>query len=192
VGHACANIQQTADLGPFAFEPHMPRWLYEELLRGPKIKKINTIGRDGRLIREEIVENETSGIVPMLARLSELDPKVRYAYYCHPDVIHISKSRREGGFCGFRNLQMQISYIQGAKAQGHENFGAYAPGILQLQDWIEEAWDKGIHSISRQQFGKLRGTRKWIGSSEVGVLHFTECCADRLGGCSLPESWNHA
>jgi hypothetical protein len=62
---------------------------------------------------------------------------------------------------------MQISYIQGAKGQGHENFGAYAPGILQLQDWIEEAWNNGIHTISRQQFGKLKGTRKWIGSSEV-------------------------
>ena len=188
-----ANIQQPSELGPFAYEGRMPKWLLDELARGPKIKKINTIGRDGRLIQEELIENETPGVVPMLARLSELDPKVQYAYYCHPDVIHISRTRREGGFCGFRNLQMQISYIQGAKAQGHENFGAYAPGILLLQDWIEDAWSNGIHAISKQQFGRLRGTRKWIGSSEVRESRFERVpYTDRLGGCSLPAPRNRA
>jgi hypothetical protein len=165
--HRWTNDQQKSELGPFAYEKKMPKWMYEQLDRGPKIKKSTTIGRDGRLIREEMIENETPGIVPMLARLSELDPLVQYAYYCHPDVIHICKTKKEGGFCGYRNLQMQISYIQGAKAQGHENFGAYAPGILQLQDWIEDAWDHGINTVSRQQFGRLKGTRKWIGSNEV-------------------------
>jgi hypothetical protein len=154
----------------------MPGWLYQDLLRGPKITKINTIGRGGLITQEEMIENETPGIVPMLARLSDLDPKVEYAYYCHPDVIHICRTTREGGFCGFRNLQMQISYIQGAKAQGHENFGAYAPGILEMQEWIEDAWDNGINSMSREQFGKLRGTRKWIGSSEVRMAQCNPVC----------------
>jgi Peptidase family C78 len=188
-----SNVQQPSELGPHAYEGRMPKWLLDQLVKGPKIKNINTIGRDGRLIQEELIENETSGIVPILARLSELDPRVQYAYYCHPDVIHISKMNREGGFCGFRNLQMQISYIQGAKAQGHEHFGEYAPGILQLQDWIEEAWSNGIHEISKQQFGRLKGTRKWIGSSEVRASLICKVPpANSLGGCSLHAPWDRA
>lgn len=62
---------------------------------------------------------------------------------------------------------MLLSYIQGAKAQGNEEFPGRTPGILNLQDLIERAWDKGINQIGRTQTGGIRDTRKYIGTPEV-------------------------
>ncbi|KAH8725186.1 peptidase family C78-domain-containing protein [Phaeosphaeriaceae sp. PMI808] len=156
-----------SELGPHAYENRMPDWLHSQLAAGPKITVINRIGRDGRLIKQEQVQNETPGLMPILAQLSALDPSVKEAYYCHPSTLHVGKTPREGGFCGYRNLQMLLSYIQGAKAQGHEEFPGRTPGILQLQDLIERAWDKDINSIGRIQTGGIRDTRKYIGTPEA-------------------------
>ncbi|KAF1915320.1 peptidase family C78-domain-containing protein [Ampelomyces quisqualis] len=156
-----------SELGPYAWEERMPRWLFDQIAAGPKITVVNRIGRDGRLIKQEQVQNETPGIIPILAQLSALDRSVREAYYCHPSTLHIGKTPREGGFCGYRNIQMLLSYIQGAKAQGHEEFPGRTPGILNLQDLIENAWDKSINPIGRIQTGGIRGTRKYIGTPEA-------------------------
>ncbi len=145
----------------------MPRWLHDQLAAGPSITVVNRIGRDGRLIKQEQVQNETPGIIPILAQLSALDRSVKDAYYCHPSTLHIGKTPKEGGFCGYRNIQMLISYIQGAKAQGFEEFPGRTPGVLRLQDHIERAWDKGINEIGRQQTGGIRDTRKYIGTPEA-------------------------
>jgi hypothetical protein len=162
-----ADPSQKKELGPHAWEDRMPRWLHDQLAAGPKITVVNRIGRDGRLIKQEQVQNETPGIIPILAQLSALDRSVKEAYYCHPSTLHIGKTPKEGGFCGYRNIQMLISYIQGAKAQGFEEFQGRTPGILKLQDLIERAWDKGINEIGRQQTGGIRDTRKYIGTPEV-------------------------
>jgi hypothetical protein len=145
----------------------MPRWLHDQLEAGPEITISNRIGRDGRLIKQEQVQNETPGIIPILAQLSALDRAVQEAYYCHPSTVHIGKTPKEGGFCGYRNIQMLLSYIQGSNAQGHEEFPGRTPGILKLQDIIERAWDKGINQIGRIQTGGIRNTRKYIGTPEV-------------------------
>jgi len=147
----------------------MPKWLHDQLAAEPRITIINRIGRDGRLIKQEQVENETSGIIPILAQLSALDRSVKEAYYCHPATLHISKTKKEGGFCGYRNIQMLVSYIQGARAQGLEEFPGRTPGILKLQDLIERAWDKGINEIGRIQTGGIRDSRKYIGTPEVSL-----------------------
>ncbi|CAO2649441.1 Nn.00g068260.m01.CDS01 [Neocucurbitaria sp. VM-36] len=156
-----------SELGPHAWEDRMPKWLHDQLDAGPKITVVNRIGRDGRLIKQEQVQNETPGIIPILAQLSALDHSVKNAYYCHPSILHIGKTPKEGGFCGYRNIQMLLSYIQGAKAQGHEEFPGRTPGILKLQDLIENAWDKGINTIGRVQTGGIRDTRKYIGTPEA-------------------------
>lgn len=165
-------ITQRAELGPYAWEDRMPSWLHDQLAAGAKITVVNRIGRDGRLIKQERVQNETPGIIPILAQLSALDRTVKEAYYCHPSTLHIGKTPKEGGFCGYRNCQMLISYIQGARAQGHEEFPGRSPGILKLQDMIERAWDKGINTIGRQQTGGIRDTRKYIGTPEVNPFEF--------------------
>ena len=103
----------------------------------------------------------------MLARLSEIDSSVEEAWFCHPSVVHVYKYKHEGGFCGYRNTQMTISYIRGSKATGHQLFPERIPTVIEMQDWIEKAWDEGINDYARKQVGRLRGTRKWIGTTEV-------------------------
>ncbi|KAJ4339457.1 hypothetical protein N0V87_003155 [Didymella glomerata] len=159
-----------SELGPYAYEDRMPRWLHDQLAAGPKITVVNRIGRDGRLIKQEQVQNETAGVIPILAQLSALDRTVKEAYYCHPSTLHVGKTPKEGSFCGYRNIQMLISYIQGAKAQGHEEFPGRMPGILNLQELIERAWDKGINHIGRIQTGGIKDTRKYIGTPEAQAL----------------------
>lgn len=181
------SLQRT-ELGPHAWEDRMPKWLHDQLASGPKITMVNRIGRDGRLIKQEVVQNETPGIIPILAQLSALDRSVKQAYYCHPSTLHIGKTPKEGGFCGYRNIQMLISYIQGAHAQGFEEFPGRTPGILKLQDMIERAWDKGINEIGRQQTGGIRDTRKYIGTPEVvvllNILQYTSLTSFRPKPCS--------
>lgn len=118
------------------------------------------------------IGNQTIGLIRVLANLSELDDSVEMAYLCHPSVQHISKTRREGNFCGYRNIQMLISYICGAKAQGYEIFEDELPSVLRLQDLIEDAWNKGFNAQSRIETGGIKGTRKYIGTPEVCVTSF--------------------
>ena len=77
---------------------------------------------------------------------------------------------REGGFCGYRNIQMIISFIRNAKSDGHLHFLRSVPSILELQDAIENAWDRGFNDFGRIETGGIRGTRKFIGTSEVCQL----------------------
>ncbi|TKA64086.1 hypothetical protein B0A49_10140 [Cryomyces minteri] len=161
----------TAELGPYAWEERMPRWLFQQLQRGADVQVVNRTGRDGALVKHTIIENETPGIVPMLAKLSEHDSSVERAWYCHPSTRHVFKMKHEGGFCGYRNIQMLISFIQGAKAEGHAKFPGGVPGVIDLQDMIEDAWDKGINDIGRFQTGGIRGTRKYIGTPDALALY---------------------
>lgn len=45
----------------------------------------------------------------------------------------------------------------------------HVPDIFEIQDMIESAWDNGINSKGRIETGGVRGTRKFIGTPEVGV-----------------------
>lgn len=160
-----------AELGPHAHERRMPSWLFKLLEAGAKINITNTIGPDGRLVRVETVANETPHLIPVLARLSVLDKQISRAYYCEPSVTHVAKLSREGGFCGYRNTQMLISYIRDAGAPGHEHFSRKRlPTIFEIQDMVESAWDHGFNSAGRQETGGIRGTRKYIGTPEAQAL----------------------
>lgn len=145
----------------------MPSWLRRMLESGAKVTRSNRIGPNGTLVRQEVVENETSDVIPVLTQLCQQDKSVQRAFFCSPKVRHVFKMPREGGFCGYRNIQMLISYIQDSRATGHENFPGALPSILKLQDMIEKAWDMGFNSTGRIETGGIRGTRKYIGTPEV-------------------------
>jgi hypothetical protein len=145
----------------------MPYWLHKRLKEGPKIHRSKKISRSGRLTIHEAVEGETTGVMPVLKKLIGYDPKVHMAYLCHPSVAQIGKFYWEGGFCGYRNMQMQVSYLQNAKHPAGAYFPGRVPGVLDLQDMMENAWDNGVNSFSRLEVGRLKGTRKWIGTLEV-------------------------
>lgn len=162
------KYQQKNELGPHAHEEQMPTWLRMQLERGAKISVVNEIGPDGQLIRVETVANETRALLRVIAQLCEQDQSVEQIYLCHPDVQHVVKMSREGGFCGYRNIQMMVSFIQATRSLGYEHFPGRIPSILNLQDMIEAAWDQGINSTGRIETGGIKGTRKYIGTPEVG------------------------
>ncbi|KAJ5610080.1 hypothetical protein N7510_006799 [Penicillium lagena] len=159
-----------AELGPHAHEKKMPSWLRKMLEKGGHKTRVTQITPDGRLARHEQVENETEHLIPVLSRLCEQDKSVQRAFLSSPKVRHICKMPREGGFCGYRNIQMLISYIIKTKSLGHERFPERGPTILDLQDMIEQAWDMGFNSTGRSETGGIRGTRKFIGTPEAQAL----------------------
>ncbi|KIW98473.1 uncharacterized protein Z519_00134 [Cladophialophora bantiana CBS 173.52] len=159
-----------SELGPYAHEHQMPSWLRRMLEKGAKVTITNRIGPDGTLVKVETIANETPNLVPVLSWLSHLDRTVERAFYCSPKVVHVCKMPREGGFCGYRNIQMLLSYLHNTDANGAEKFPGRLPSILKLQDMIENAWDRGFNSVGRAETGGIRFTRKFIGTPEAQAL----------------------
>ncbi|KAI1367389.1 peptidase family C78-domain-containing protein [Xylaria arbuscula] len=139
-----------SELGKHAYEHQMPDSLVA-LLRKRKY-------------------TSAEGIIPVLAKLLDQNPSTEHAYLCHPAVQHISKLRGEGGFCGYRNIQMLSSYIVGAHVVGAEILGDRIPSIFRVQDYIESAWDMGINASGRIETGGVKGTRKYIGTPEAQAM----------------------
>ncbi|KAJ6179133.1 hypothetical protein N7519_009594 [Penicillium mononematosum] len=159
-----------SELGPHAHEKKMPSWLKKMLEKGGNMSKQTQITSDGKFTRRETVENETDHLIPVLARLCEQDKSVQRAFLCSPKVRHICKMRREGGFCGYRNIQMMVSWLKKSGGFGHEHFPNKGPTILELQDMIESAWDMGFNSSGRVETGGIKDTRKFIGTPEAQAL----------------------
>ncbi|KAL7817035.1 DUF1671 domain-containing protein [Trichoderma aethiopicum] len=135
------------ELGKYAHEDEMPAWL---------VKLLETKG-----------ELRVGGVVPVLQQLLEMSTRTEYAYLCHPGVQHVAKLRREGAFCGYRNIQVLCSHIIGTRATGWEQLGSDIPSVFQIQDMIETAWDRGFNARGRAETGGIKGTRKYIGTPEA-------------------------
>lgn len=78
---------------------------------------------------------------------------------------------------------MLVSHLTATQKAGSEQFGTDFPSIFQIQDLIENAWDMGINPQGRVETGGIKGSRKYIGTPEVG-------CADQSAvpvatSCSL-------
>lgn len=91
----------------------MPAWLQSQLERGAKVTIVNRISHQGQLVRLELVANETRGVLSVLAQLCEQDNMLAKVYLCHPGVQHVFKMAKEGGFCGYRNIQMMVGDFLG-------------------------------------------------------------------------------
>lgn len=139
-----------AELGRYAHEKQMPDWL------------VQMLQRDGQVVGYDVI--------PVLKQMLEQSPTTEYAYLCHPCVQHVSKLRREGGFCGYRNIQMLSSFIIGADYEGAHHFDNKLPSIFDIQEHIEAAWDRGINKQGRVETGGVRGTRKYIGTPEAQAM----------------------
>ena len=148
----------------------MPGWLRKQLEAGAPVTITDKIDYNGNIVSMESVANEIRGTMGVLAQLCEQDRTLSRAYLCHPDVRHVVKMSKEGGFCGYRNIQMMLSFVQDAQSQGYQRLQGKLPSILQLQDSIENAWDMGFNSTGRVETGGIKGTRKYIGTPEVGKL----------------------
>ena len=171
-----AKIVQKAELGPYAYEEQMPVWLREQLETGSTVSKTLRPNSDRKIVHIDMPNNETTRIINILSKLCTQDSSVEAAYLCHPGVQYISKTKREGNFCGYRNIQMLISYILYTQTEGHDMFMGKMPSVLVLQQLIEDAWEKGFNSVGRVETGGIKGTRKYIGTPEV--------CTVRVGSFS--------
>ncbi|KAF2484613.1 peptidase family C78-domain-containing protein [Neohortaea acidophila] len=171
------------ELGPHAYEKVMPAEVRRRLLNYAIPQQVNRIGRDGRLHRETYIANETSGLVHALADLSSMDPTVEVAYFCDPGVRHIAKLNCEGNFCGYWNIQMQLSLVIDSRTYVNTTGFQIMPNVLQIQDTIEQAWNNGICPYGRVETGGVRGTRKWIGTHEAVA------CLTQLGMALEPFSF---
>lgn len=159
-----------SELGPYANEDQMPEWLVKLLESDGERKLMNRVTSGGKLTKVTASANWASGILAVVAQLLEQDPKTEYAYLCQPDVLHISKLKREGGFCGYRNIQMLVSNMAPLKVKGYDKFEGKVPTIFQIQDYIENAWDSGYNSSGREETGGIKGTRKYIGTPDAQAM----------------------
>ncbi|RMZ15148.1 hypothetical protein D0860_01810 [Hortaea werneckii] len=163
------------ELGPYAFEDSMPSSVRRRLINDALPHPVNTLSKSGRLLQDFSIENETPDVIPILADLCASDPINHVAYFCSPTVRHVRKIYCEGNFCGYWSMQMVLSYLQasGALASGSgSGKGARTgttrlPNVLEMQETIEQAWANGIASHGRIETGGVKGTRKWIGTSEA-------------------------
>ncbi|TVY58650.1 Zinc finger with UFM1-specific peptidase domain protein [Lachnellula cervina] len=159
-----------SELGPHANEKQMPPWLVELLESDGATTTENRLGTDGKLRKAQVCKNHAADIIPVLEQLLHQDKNTQYAYLCDPAVRHVSKLKKEGGFCGYRNIQMMSSYIVGVGSQGHEFLGDKIPTIFEIQDFIENAWDIGINAQGREETGGIKGTRKYIGTPDAQAM----------------------
>ena len=115
-------------------------------------------------------EEASPATIPLLKLLSVADPCVKSVQFCDPSVKHVSKIQAEGkNFCGYRNVQMQFSYLSNFTLSVLEPMDSI-PSISKVQELIEDAWDKGINPEGRIQTGGVRGTRKHIGTQEASIV----------------------
>jgi hypothetical protein len=165
----------------------MPDSMLKRIRDSETPRRLNPIGKDGRIITESVLENEVPGLVPIVTRLCTASSGLISALYiCDPSVHYVHKGSNPGQFCGYRNIQMLVSYICGTKSKGHEHFKAGLPGIFQIQDLVEAAWDREPYSVGRQATGGIRNTRKWIGTPEVRQCHvFEPSCLYCISGGRL-------
>ncbi|KAK4557085.1 hypothetical protein LTR86_006066 [Recurvomyces mirabilis] len=142
------------------------------------------------LLAAEDDRNSLLDVVPKLAQLLNHDRKVAVAYLCHQDGVQIHKLLDEGShFCGYRNLQMiclalATNTFVSLKAESRRELSRKLT-ILDVQDSIEAAWDRGFNPHGRIQTGGIGGTRKHIGSSEVEALLLSlgiECVGSAFTG----------
>ncbi|RMY70788.1 hypothetical protein D0863_05558 [Hortaea werneckii] len=165
------------ELGPYAFEDSMPSSVRRRLINDALPRPINAISKSGRLLQDHAIENETPDVIPALADLCETDLTNHVAYFCSPVVRHVRKIYCEGNFCGYWSMQMVLSYFQatGSLASGTTTTTTTTtlPNVLEMQETIEQAWSNGIASHGRIETGGIKGTRKWIGTSEA-VAYFRQ------------------
>uniref|UniRef100_S4RPU1 Zinc finger containing ubiquitin peptidase 1 n=1 Tax=Petromyzon marinus TaxID=7757 RepID=S4RPU1_PETMA len=118
----------------------------------------------------------TAGLTAALARVYGTGAAVRdvACVWLAADTSHYRGDGGDRGWgCGYRNLQMLMSSLARLDRFSFLGLqgGARMPGIPRLQALVEEAWEQGFDPQGASNFaGKLRGTRAWIGATELYAL----------------------
>jgi len=125
---------------------------------------------------EDSSKSKTADVIEALTSFyTSISSKKKLIYLSVP-CDHYSADIGDSGWgCGYRNLQMLISSLLKHPLYCEriaEKIGKDAmPSIPMLQTLIERAWTDGFDRAGCSQLGgKLKHTKKWIGTTEVAAL----------------------
>ncbi|KAF9355783.1 hypothetical protein BGX26_006133 [Mortierella sp. AD094] len=118
----------------------------------------------------------------LLLDVSKTQGITKQAYLADTSVLFIQSDQSDRGWgCGYRNLQMMLSYVVNQTAVHCEDVHGTShrvsasrlishpiPTISELQQQLEFAWKSGFDPPGAQQLGhKVVESKKWIGTTEV-------------------------
>ncbi|KAF9104883.1 hypothetical protein BGX29_001083 [Mortierella sp. GBA35] len=116
----------------------------------------------------------TAGLIAKTRLLLEtsLDQGVtQQAYLADPTVLFFQSDKTDRGWgCGYRNIQMMLSYVIGQTGNSTTTSSTTStvPTIPELQRQLEYAWANGFDAPGAAQLNhKVEGTKKWIGTTEA-------------------------
>ncbi|KAG0273783.1 hypothetical protein BGZ95_010399 [Linnemannia exigua] len=97
------------------------------------------------------------------------------AFLADPSVMFFQSDKTDRGWgCGYRNIQMMLSYVVGQTEPAATTASTSAtadnniPTIPELQRQLEYAWTTGFDEQGAGQLGhKVKDTQKWIGTTEA-------------------------
>lgn len=120
--------------------------------------------------------NYTPGVLSILKealKKSNLKGYTDRAVLCYERTPHIAPTFDRGWGCGYRNFLMACAALMDQQIQpsylGCLN-RPMSPGVNNLQQWIEDAWEQGYDKIGAEQLkNKLVGTEKYIGTADIYV-----------------------
>ncbi|KAG6869075.1 hypothetical protein C0993_003395 [Termitomyces sp. T159_Od127] len=159
------------------------------------------------LEREEHYElhfSTASGLIPLLKKAllsSHAQGSTLRAVLCSDRAIHVSRTSLDPGWgCGYRNFQMACAALMDQNIQPDYSTllsGPPSPGVRDLQQWIEDAWNAGFDPRGAQQLKKLVGTKKWLGTAGPIVRGVRISCTelvdinltDRPRGAEIVKDW---
>ncbi|KAF8945238.1 hypothetical protein BGZ47_003067 [Haplosporangium gracile] len=114
--------------------------------------------------------------IRMLLEMSLAQDVTQQAYLADPSVMFFQSDKTDGGWgCGYRNIQMLLSYVVGqtdftaaTSTSSATRTTSNTPTIAELQRQLEYAWTIGFDGQGAAQLNhKVEGTKKWIGTTEA-------------------------
>ncbi|KAG6874304.1 hypothetical protein C0995_001529 [Termitomyces sp. Mi166 len=122
-------------------------------------------------------QNYTQGLIPLLKKAlwnSHAQGTTLRAVLCSERAIHVSSTFFDTGWgCGYRNFQMACAALMDQNIQPKYSMlltEPSSPGVRDIQQWIEDAWNAGFDPPGAQQLKKLVGTRKWLGTAGADIV----------------------
>ncbi|KAG0285003.1 hypothetical protein BGZ96_010680 [Linnemannia gamsii] len=111
----------------------------------------------------------------MLLETSLAQGVTQQAYLADTSTMLFQSDKSDRGWgCGYRNIQMMLSYVVGQTDSIETTSTATTtttpsvPTIPELQRQLEYAWTNGFDAQGAEQLKhKVEGTKKWIGTTEA-------------------------
>lgn len=173
--HACNSLNQSWNSNPTVEASRVAEGMEEEFLGGSVVDGMPIEPRATLLLRE-LGQNSGTNIIPSLKlRMQEDKSKGSQVFLCSFVQHYGSQPGYDKGWgCGWRNIQIMSSFLlhRDQKAREALFFGSCVmPEIEELQGYLEMAWRHGFDPDGAQQLGgSVKGTNKWIGTTECAAL----------------------